>query len=152
MNAVVKESAVLPDGIRHLAGKLVDVDSHEMMPAQVWSRGCGAIAEPLAEAWLNMGTDVKDDINHPNVPGYWKDEAPIEAKTIWTRKGSQAPGAVDVRRRDGIMDAMGVHRQLMFPTGVGMYGIFMASLDENYGYLKHLKGVSDRKQYGIELI
>jgi hypothetical protein len=152
MSAAIQESVVLPDGMRHLTGQLVDVDSHEMMPAQVWTRECGAIAGPLAEAWLSMGTDVKDDINHPNVPGYWNDDAAIDVKTIWSRKGAQAPGAVDVRRRDGIMDAMGVRRQLMFPTGVGMYGVFMASLDENYGHLKHMKDVGDRKQYGIDLI
>jgi len=34
-----------------------------------------------------------------------------------------------------------------------MYGVFMASLDDNYGYLKHLKiPVEDRRQYGISLV
>lgn len=141
----------LPAGMRHLAGEIVDIDSHEMMPAQVWSRECGPIADKLAEAWISPGMTVEDDVNHPNVPGYVHDEAPIEPETIWTRKGSRAPGAVEVGRRDAVMDAMGINRQLMFPTGVGMYGVFMAGLDDDYGYLKHLK-IDDRRSYGKELI
>ena len=59
--------APLPDGLRHLAGQLMDVDSHEMMPAQVWVRECGPIAERLAHDWLSNGTDVSTNINNPNV-------------------------------------------------------------------------------------
>ena len=81
-------------------GKLMDVDSHEMMPAQVWVRECGPIAERLARDWLNNGTDVSTNINNPNVPGYDRDDAPIDAESILAQKGSPAPGAVDVSRRD----------------------------------------------------
>lgn len=145
------EHVDLPVQLAHLSGKLIDIDSHEMMPAQVWVQECGDIAAPLAEAWLSMGMSSNTDINHPNVPGYVRDEAAIDPATIWQAKGSGAPGATDVARREAVMDAMGIERQLMFPTGVGMYGVFMATLDDNYGYLKGLD-VPDRREYGIALI
>jgi hypothetical protein len=143
--------APLPDGLRHLAGQLMDVDSHEMMPAQVWVRECGPIAERLAHDWLNNGTDVSTNINNPNVPGYDRDDAPIDADSIWAQKGSIAPGAVDVSRRDQIMDLMGIKRQLMFPTGVGMYGTMLAgSLEYDYGLSPSI--TDNRREYGRELI
>ena len=39
-------TCALPDELRSWAGEIVDVDSHEMMPAQVWRREFGA-REPL---------------------------------------------------------------------------------------------------------
>src|SRR5690606_36959676 len=107
-------SVALPAGLQSLAGEILDVDSHEMMPAQVWLKECGPLCEPLVEEWLNNGEDVSMNPNHPNCPGYAGDVAPIEVDTIWRRKGSLAPGAVELPRRDRVMDVMGVKRQLCF--------------------------------------
>jgi len=143
--------APLPEGLRHLAGQFLDVDSHEMMPAQVWVREIGPIAEKLAEDWLHTGTDVSTNLNDPNVPCYETDNALIEAESIWKKKGPAAPGAVDVSRRIEIMDLMGVERQLMFPTGVGFYGLMMAGpLEDDYGFSPSIK--ENRKEYGKALV
>src|SRR5262245_6887552 len=117
----IMNACALPDELRSWAGEIMDVDSHEMMPAQVWRREFGALVDPLVHEWLNNGQDVTHNPNHPNVPGYEHDDAPVDPASIWRVKGSRAPGAVDIARRDRVMDAMGVSRQLMFATGVGMW-------------------------------
>jgi hypothetical protein len=144
------QANTLPAGLKMLAGEILDVDSHEMMPAQVWVQEYGSIANDLAEEWLNNGQDVSTNPNHPNVPGYVKDDAPIELDTIWQRKGSRAPGAVDIARRTDVMNLMGVKRQLMFPTGVGMYGVFLVTLEKDRSFAPTLR--ENRKAYGRALI
>lgn len=137
--------------IGNLAGRIIDVDSHEQMPAQLWTREVGEVAAELSHLWMTNGQDSRTNPNHPNVIGYQEDDFPIDPATIWQIKGPRAPGASDMSRRDAVMDALGVRRQLMFPTGVGMYGLFMTLLDESYGFAPGLKR-SDRKEYGRELI
>lgn len=120
--------AVLPDALAPLAGRIIDVDSHEQMPAQVWVENFGEIARPFAEKL--MAKAPQRNINHPNVQGYAGDVRELNAETVWTTKGPTAPGAVDVRRRLDVMDLMSVNRQLMFPTGVGLYGALLYSAPE----------------------
>ncbi|MGE2735661.1 amidohydrolase family protein [Mycolicibacterium vaccae] len=111
----------LPSDLAHLEGKILDVDSHEMMPLQVWEETFGPEVAPLAEAWRANGETAETDKNHPNVPGYEGDLAPIDEDVLIV-KGSTAPGAADYERRIQVMDAMGVRSQLMFPGSVGLYG------------------------------
>ncbi len=146
MNAIVDS---LPAELKKYSGQILDIDSHEMMPAQVWVREIGEIAKDLADHWQNNSADM-DRTNHPNVAGYDKDDAPIEADTIWLKKGRTAPGAVDVTRRDEVMDVMGVKRQLMFPTGVGLYGTLLAYLGNSDDYALEIN--ENRLQYGMQLI
>jgi predicted TIM-barrel fold metal-dependent hydrolase len=140
----------LPRELHGLAGRILDVDSHEMMPAQMWIRQCGAVCEPLVQEWLQNGEDVSRNPNHPNCPGFEQDDAPIEAVDIWSRKGSLAPGAVAVRRRDAVMDVMGIKRQLCFPTGVGMWGAFLVMNADDATMLPSIR--SGRVEYGRKLV
>jgi hypothetical protein len=149
MNVSMRASAV-PEPLRYLAGKILDPDTHEQMPAQVWAREIGPAMEDLARHWLNNGLSCKDELNHPNVPGYTADDKPIEGGTIWRQKGCASPGSVDVRRRLEVMDAMGIRRQLMFPTA-GLFAIYMLYLHEDYGLARGVKRL-DRKEYGYELM
>jgi predicted TIM-barrel fold metal-dependent hydrolase len=144
----VSAVTTLPDELQDFAGHILDVDSHEMMPAQVWVREIGPVADRLARHWLS-NTAQLGHLNHPNKPGYEKDDAPIESNTIWLRKGPTAPGATDPTRRPEIMDLMGVKRQLMFPTGVALYGMALCSSGLDYGYAKDI--VDNRKEYGSAL-
>ena len=93
---------------------------------------------------------ISHNPNHPNVPGYEHDDAPIDPASIWRVKGSRAPGAVEVSRRDAVMDAMGISRQLMFATGVGMWGVFLVTNESDPNYSPSITG--NRRQYGLELI
>ena len=138
-----------PLQLRHLAGQILDIDSHEMLPAQVWVREMGPITQDLATMWLNNGESIHTDRNHPNVPGYREDDAPIDAESIWQSKGATAPGAADPRRRVAVMDMMGIKRQLMFPTA-GMKGVFLVHLHPDYGHGKELP--RDPKEYGLDLV
>lgn len=110
----------LPTELQHLAGRIQDVDSHEMMPIQEWTAQFGSEVEPLADAWRN-GLTCDEDINHPNVPDFAGDVTPIDEQVV-NVKGSRAPGAVSAERRLQVMDAMGIERQLMFPGSIGLYG------------------------------
>jgi predicted TIM-barrel fold metal-dependent hydrolase len=150
MNTNVHMATALPDGLRHLSGKILDPDTHEQMPAQAWAREIGPIMEELAHHWMNNGLDCNDERNHPNVPGYTADDKPITAETIWRQKGCASPGAVDIRRRLEVMDVMGIDRQLMFPTA-GLFAIYFLYLNEGYGLASSVKR-TDRKQYGYELM
>ncbi|KXW65488.1 hypothetical protein MPHL43072_02180 [Mycolicibacterium phlei DSM 43072] len=92
-----------------------------MMPLQVWEETFGPEVRPLVEAWRNNGETAETDKNHPNVPDYAGDVAPIDEEVLIV-KGSTAPGAADYERRLQVMDAMGVRAQLMFPGSIGLYG------------------------------
>ena len=149
MNYQAPPKLALPEGLQNLAGEILDVDSHEMMPTQVWIELCGEICQPLVEEWLNTGEDVSMNPNHPNCPGYEGDVAPIEAETIWRRKGSLAPGAVELPRRNDVMNVMGVKRQLCFPTGVGMWGAFLVMNHKDMAMARMIK--ENRIEYGKAL-
>jgi len=105
----------LPQELRHLAGRIFDVDSHEMMPVQEWTRHLGDEMQPFVDAWMETGETDADNINHPNLRDYQGDVVPV-VPDLLKLKGSRAPGATDVKRRLEVMDAMGVSKQLMFPS------------------------------------
>jgi predicted TIM-barrel fold metal-dependent hydrolase len=140
MNAVT-----LPPPLRALAGRIVDIDSHEMLPLQVWERELGPCMKDIAEVFARSGITAHDEYNHPNLPDFTADDAPIEAGSIWKRKGSGAPGAADVRRRLEVMDLTGVKRQLMFPTA-GLHALTLMHVEPECGYFADIGG--DRVAYG----
>ena len=44
MNLQALGPSAMPQGLQYLSGRILDIDSHEMMPAQVWVREFGPIA------------------------------------------------------------------------------------------------------------
>ena len=140
--------AILPDALKSLSGRIVDVDTHEMMPAQVWREEFGAIDDQFVEAFLHDETLGSVSPNNPNQPSYRADTLSI-GEDIWDIKGPLAPGAVDPARRIEVMDRMGVHRQLMFPTSVALYGMGLMLYPAEYGYLRRFTG--DRQETGRRL-
>lgn len=124
----------LPEPLRQFAGRIPDVDSHEMIPAQDWVSVFGPEVQPMAEYWLAKGETDEHDRNAPNVPGYPGDIQPIGAD-ISARKGARAPGANDMTRREGVMDAMGVGKQLMFSSYVGIFSLIMMMKGADEGFM-----------------
>jgi predicted TIM-barrel fold metal-dependent hydrolase len=114
----------LPESLKPFAGRILDTDSHEQMPAQIWEREFGEIAKPLAAAMMNQ---PPSNPNHANCEGYVDDTMEINPDRIWKQKGPRSPGAVDMRRRLDVMDQMAVARQLMFPTSLGLWGTALYS-------------------------
>ncbi|WP_242128196.1 amidohydrolase family protein [Sphingobium sp. Sx8-8] len=110
----------LPESVLPFAGRITDVDSHEMVPAQLWVEEFGETVRPWAE--ITMAAPIRPNGNNMNIPGYPGDVGEIDPETAWTTKGSAAPAATDMNRRNDLMDTMAISRQLMFPSGVGLGG------------------------------
>jgi len=136
MNHVSKKHIIsLPKGLEHLAGRIVDCDTHEMIPAQVWVSMFGPEVQEFADLFLKSADNDTSDISHPNVVGF---EGDIAAMTpdIVNKKGGRVPAAADMDRRVELMDAMGVSKQLMYPTSVGLWATMLAmndKFDPRYG-------------------
>jgi len=94
--------------------RTVDVDSHEMVPSHFWEEIFGpaggelaTLAEPLLR---KLGGN---DFYNPSVTG---DIEAITDHNVWTIRGTRAPSAFDFSRRLPVMDAMGIEKQLVFPS------------------------------------
>jgi predicted TIM-barrel fold metal-dependent hydrolase len=138
MTALASATATqLPPLVAPYAGRIVDADSHEMMPAQIWVEAFGEAAKPIAE--LIMAKPGKT-ANDANIPGYVADTEELRADSLWTTKGPASPGAVDMERRLRVMDMMGIESQLLFATSVGLWGMVMINSPEDNKLLLALGG------------
>src|SRR5271156_5212838 len=108
---------------RALRGKILDADSHEMIPAQMWGQVFGPAAAEIAPIFLATPQDGPNSFNIP----ISADTTEITRQTLREIKNGRAPGAIDPVRRLAVMDFLGIDRQLMFPSGVGITGGFLAS-------------------------
>ena len=134
----MKQAIALPQRLQNYAGRILDVDAHEMMPVQAWADTFGTEVQPLVDAWTANGLGEASHGNHPNIPDYAGDILPINAN-IATVKGCRSPGAGDPVRRLEVMDAMGIDRQLMFP-GMGGYGLALLMNESNHAFLSTITG------------
>lgn len=107
------ESAPAGELPEYLNGSL-DVDSHEMVPVHLWEQVFGESGKKLASFDMKVVANAGE--NTMLLPGMGGDEAAITPETVWTMKGPRAPGAIDPQRRVEVMDAMGIARQMVFPT------------------------------------
>jgi predicted TIM-barrel fold metal-dependent hydrolase len=130
-------TATLPRHVAPLAGRIVDADSHEMMPAQIWTETFGEVARPIAEMIMSMPVRNK---NTANIPGYTRDDAELTEATLWTTKGADSPGSVDMDRRLDVMDMMGIKSQLLFATSIGLWGMSMINMSPEAEMLSRLGG------------
>ncbi len=140
-------ATAIPESLIPFAGRMIDVDSHDAMPAQLWQAHYGQVTERLAERFYRQVPNHPGGTNYPDFKG---DILPINADTVWNTKGSFAPGSVDVSRRVQVMDLVGVSRQLMFPSAVTIIGAALQTSSEH-----DASGFADfenRKEYGRELI
>jgi len=144
------ETAPLPASVAPFAGSIVDVDSHEMMPAQVWVEAFGEVARPIADIIMSRPATYA---NSGNVPGFAGDTADLKSETLWTTKGPQSPGAVDMDRRHRVMDMMGIDSQLLFATSVGLFGMVMINSPPENKLLHMLGGdVEGGIRHALKLI
>ena len=97
-----------------LAGRINDCDSHEMIPTHLWGEAFGPVGQMLAAPIEALFPDIGgDNLVRPDVAG---DVMEITPDVVWHQKGAAAPGAIDMERRLQASDAMGIHRQLIFPS------------------------------------
>ena len=131
-----------------------DVDSHEMAPLQKWAElfgGAGATAASVFEETMKLESWGKNSVYREDLKG--GDTAPITRDLVWNEKGPGAPGAFDMHRRLQVMDVMGVHRQLIFPS-FGAFGMMLLyASDENFQLFFFMDPKSiDRKALGHSVI
>lgn len=134
-----------------LRGRLLDADTHEMVPAQMWGQVFGPASAQIAPIFLQMPEGAPDSFN----VAVAADDTPINSHTVWNIKNGKAPGAIDPRRRAEVMDLMGVERQLLFSSGVGITGSFFASRPSEFdlAFVFHLDAKSrDWEAFGHDLI
>jgi predicted TIM-barrel fold metal-dependent hydrolase len=138
----------IPHAVEPFVGRIVDVDTHEMLPVQIWEEEFGPASRPIAERYLSR--------KRPNQPGgldypdFKRDAVEIDADTVWKLKGAIAPGAADPRRRLEVMDFTGVSRQLIFPSGLGIPAVSLLELPPEQ-YLSEYTG-KNRRNLGLELL
>jgi hypothetical protein len=71
----------------------------------------------MTEGWL--GNAAENTLNRTDITG---DVMDISYDSVWKVKGPDAPSAIDLGRREAVMDHMGVARQLIFPS-FGLLGL-----------------------------
>jgi predicted TIM-barrel fold metal-dependent hydrolase len=133
----------LPDVLKPLAGQIMDADSHEYTPVNLWEDQFGAVVRPFVEAHEHSKMPIRAFVA--------ADDAAIDADSVWNTKFAKAPGAFDLKRRLEVMDFTGVRRQLVFPGSIGLYATsFYFRCDAFPGMYRSIGG--DRKAYALQLI
>ena len=86
------------------SGRILDLDAHLQIPADLYPGILGAAGERIAAAFKDM-------------PYFNSGDGEVEAtdESIWNVKGVRAPGAHTLETRLRVMSMMGVSRQLVFP-------------------------------------
>jgi predicted TIM-barrel fold metal-dependent hydrolase len=100
--------------------RMMDLDSHEMIPSPLWEREFGEAGAIISR--LNSGVLASAGENSTVRTDVVSDTVQITEETVWTRKGPSAPAAIELDRRPAVLAAMGVKRQLVFPT-FGLIGM-----------------------------
>ena len=109
--------------------RVIDVDSHEMIPTHMWEDWFGDDVAPVIAMLQRSPRSTDNGLNTIARPDVVADDAEITSSSVWNAKGAAAPGAIDMSRRVEAMDAMGVERSLVFPS-FGLVGIRLASSPE----------------------
>lgn len=117
-----------------IAGRVSDLDSHEMIPVHMWADSFGPEAELLAP--LSAGLIARAGANSTVREDVRGDFTEITHDTVWRQKGPDAPSAIDLARRPEVLDAMGVRQQLLFPTFalIGMNLFYNRAAPEYFGF------------------
>src|SRR4051794_28178821 len=97
-------------------GRIVDVDSHEMLTVQMWPETFGWAGAQMQKIAAVGGAFTNAAENAADRPDLLGDDAPIDHDGVWNVKGPGAPSAIDLSRRLEVMDQQGFERQLVFPT------------------------------------
>jgi len=94
-----------------------DVDSHEMIPSHLLEDVLGQPGRIMGKVFESADRLRPDptatNMHQTDIVGDMKD---IDPEDIWKVKGPSAPSAIDLGRRVEVLDAMGIDRQLVFPT------------------------------------
>jgi hypothetical protein len=136
-------TAAVPPVLEPYVGSILDADSHEYTPVNLWEEQFGSVVRRFADAFEGSSMPIKQFVE--------ADDTEISAETVWHTKFAKAPGAFDLERRLEVLDFTGVRRQMMFPGSIGLYAVsFYFRCDQFPDMLRSITG--DRKAYARELI
>jgi predicted TIM-barrel fold metal-dependent hydrolase len=113
--------------LESLAGRVLDVDSHEQVPVPRWREVFGDIAQrfvdvnPMVFQAFEAMAEIEQRGDAPpstasDVMVDEPDITEITPETVWELKGSTAPSSSDMTRRPQVLETMGIERALIFPT------------------------------------
>ena len=133
----------VPAEVQPYFGAILDADSHEYTPVNLWEEQFGPVVRDFVTAFEHSKMPIRRF-----VPA---DVTEISADTVWKTKFAHAPGAWDINRRLEVLDFTGVRRQLMFPGSIGLYAVsFYFRCDQFPDMFRSI--TSDRKGYARQLI
>ncbi len=140
---MTQTTSPIPTVLQPYAGTILDADSHEYTPVNMWEEQFGSVVRPFVEAHENSKMPIRAFVA--------ADDTEISADTVWNTKFAKAPGAFDWDRRLEVMDFTGIDRQLVFSGSVGLYGTsFFFRADAFPNMYRSIEG--DRKAYALKLI
>lgn len=120
--SVTPIAPAVPADLEPYAGRIMDVDAHEMMPVDIWTDVFGDVVAELVEIYTSASDSGADA---QMIDDYQGDVTEVTAETVWKTKGPRAPASTDMGRREEVLDVMGVARQLVFPTAVGLHAAML---------------------------
>lgn len=133
----------IPAPLHPHVGDILDADSHEYTPVNLWEEQFGSVVRDLVSAFEHSKMPIRTHVA--------ADDTEITAESVWRTKFAHAPGAFDLDRRLEVMDATGVRRQMMFPGSIGLYAASFYFRADTYPDM--FAGITgDRKGYAIALI
>ncbi|MBB6122733.1 amidohydrolase family protein [Sphingobium subterraneum] len=127
-------------------GRMIDLDSHEMIPMEMWSTYFGDAGQRYADLQMLALMAPGNSLKRPDLTG---DMEPISYENVWVKKGPSAPSGIDLNRRVEVMDAMGIERQLVFPS-FALVALLLASNPEAHRLLGFDPSGLDLRQLGSE--
>lgn len=101
--------------LESIRGKVIDVDSHESVATPRWKDVFGDRAQKFLDANKRLLSDM-EKVFGEEIVGDFDDNLPITPQNVWEVKCGGAPSAGDMDRRPAVLDEMGIHRQLVFPS------------------------------------
>lgn len=133
----------VPAEVEPYFGSILDADSHEYTPVNLWEDQFGTVVRDFVTALEHSKMPISRVVE--------SDVTEINAETVWNTKFAAAPGAFDLDRRLEVLDFTGVRRQMMFPGSIGLYAVsFYFRCDQFPDMFQSITG--DRKGYARQLI
>jgi predicted TIM-barrel fold metal-dependent hydrolase len=129
--------------------RVLDVDSHEMIPDEMREEYFGHTELHDVAQTFGIRETRKHHANQTSVPGLTGDVTPINHDTVWNLKGPAAPSAIDMARRPEVLDAMGIERQLVYPT-FGLMALLMFIDPQAHAFFGFDPERHDRRKLGRE--
>jgi predicted TIM-barrel fold metal-dependent hydrolase len=129
--------------------RVLDVDSHERVPGELRDEIFGPTALVAASKTFGIRKRYAKHGNQTSMPDRVGDVTPIDYDSVWKLKGPYAPSAIDMARRPEVLDAMGIDRQLVYPT-FGLMALKMFMDTNAHAFFDFDPKQYDHRELGLE--